>query len=242
VKSQHILKATAVFIVLSLIFCIFHFQNNKITPVFLPYVFPCKTLIIDAGHGGEDGGAVSANGTVESRINLDIALRLNALAGLCGMNSFLLRDSDISLHDVGCETIRQKKVSDLHNRVKMIEETNDAVLISIHQNIFQNSKYRGAQVFIGKNQTSPVFAQIMQDTISQLDPSNKRVPAPIPKSVYLMNHISCPAILVECGFLSNPEEEALLQTSNYQTKLAMAMTSSYIKYCNQNTEEGEFPK
>lgn len=206
-----------------------------------PARIPEATLVIDAGHGGEDGGAVSPSGVVESHINLAVALRLKAMTDLCGVESVLLRDSDVSLHDANCETLRQKKVSDLHNRVAMIEETPNAVLISIHQNTFQSQKYHGAQVFFGLNGDSLALAEVAQDRLrTGLDPENGRVPTQIPSSVYLMNHITCPAILVECGFLSNPTEEALLQTQEYQTKLAVALTSAYLKY-QQTAKEGKTP-
>ena len=206
-----------------------------------PARIPEATLVIDAGHGGEDGGAVSPSGVVESHINLAVALRLKAMADLCGVESILLRDSDVSLHDANCETLRQKKVSDLHNRVAMIEETPNAVLISIHQNTFQSQKYHGAQVFFGLNGDSLALAEVAQDRLrTGLDPENGRVPTQIPSSVYLMNHITCPAILVECGFLSNPTEEALLQTQEYQTKLAVALTSAYLNY-QQTAKEGKTP-
>jgi len=201
------------------------------TPVFLPARMPDTVLIIDAGHGGEDGGAVGTNGTIESHINLAVALRLSQLMDLYGAHSVLLRDSDISLHDTSCETLREKKVSDLHNRVSTIENTQNAILISIHQNTFQNPKYHGAQVFFREDEESVALAQTVQEQLkTALDPSNERVPTRIPNSVYLMNHITCPAILVECGFLSNPAEEQLLNSDAYQTKLALTLASAYFTY------------
>lgn len=206
--------------------------------VFSPVRMPQLTLVIDAGHGGEDGGAVSGSGVIESHINLAIALRVKGLMDFCGVRSFLLRETDISLHDSGAETLRQKKVSDLHNRVAAIESTENALLLSIHQNTFTSAKYHGAQVFFGLHPDSLPLAQAVQEAIrTSLDPENSRVPTKIPSSVYLMNHITCPAILVECGFLSNPEEELLLQTPEYQTKLATVLTAGLLAY--QQTTEGE---
>lgn len=198
-----------------------------------------EIVVIDAGHGGEDGGAVSISGAIESQLNLTIAQRLDAMLGLYGVNTLLLRNSDISLHSSDAQTIREKKVSDLHNRVNTIESLKDPVVISIHQNTFSNSKYRGAQVFYANGDLSLPFAQITQDVLRQtLDPENDRKPTAVPDTVYLMNHISCRAILVECGFLSNPEEDILLQSSDYQTKLAMSLTGAYKKY-NILLQEGE---
>lgn len=216
-------------------------RHSRGVPTFLPDRVPNATLVIDAGHGGEDGGAVSPSGIVESHINLTVAQRLKALMDLFGLKSVLLRESDISLHDPGCETLRQKKVSDLHNRVKIIEEMPDSILISIHQNTFQSKRYHGAQVFFGLNEDSLSFAQAAQDCLrAGLDRGNSRVPAQAPSSVYLMNHITCPAILVECGFLSNPAEEQLLQTSEYQTRIALSLACAYLNY-QQIKREGEIP-
>lgn len=196
------------------------------------------TLIIDAGHGGEDGGAVSSAGTVESGINLAIALRLDAIMGLYGVDTLLTRTEDISLHDPGCTTLREKKVSDIHNRVAIIEGTPNATVISIHQNTYPSPQYSGAQVFYASSEDSQAFAAMTQENLRlAVDPENDRQAAAIPESVYLMNHISCRAILVECGFLSNPAEDALLVLPSYQTKLATALAVSYLQF--QNQREGE---
>ena len=214
------------------------YQHNHAFPSFAPQRIPDVTLIIDPGHGGEDGGAVSPGGTVESHINLQISLRLAALLDIYGIPYNLLRDSDRSLHSDSCKTLREKKVSDLRNRVSAIESTPNAIVMSIHQNIFSNSRYHGAHVFFSAHPESLSFAQTVQSTLKQaLDPENNRIPAQIPDSVYLMKHITCPAVLVECGFLSNPEEEALLKTVEHQTKLAITLVSSYIQYQDTAKEE-----
>ena len=162
-----------------------------------------QTLVLDAGHGGEDGGAVSHSGVPESGINLAIVQKQEQLLGLYGEAPLLLRSEDISLHDDSAQTLREKKVSDLHNRVARIEETEHAVLLSVHQNTFPDGKYHGAQVFYSNGELSQPLAQLTQETLrAALDPGNTREAKPIPDSVYLMNHITCPAILVECGFLS----------------------------------------
>lgn len=231
------MKKTICMILAALVLLGLWHWDNRGAPAFIPARIPEATLIIDAGHGGEDGGAVSSSGTIESHINLAVALRVGALMDLYGIDHILLRDSDRSLHDDSCDTLREKKVSDLHNRVNTIESTPNAVLMSIHQNIFSNSKYHGAQVFYATHEDSLPFAQIVQSTLrTAVDSDNTRVPTAIASSVYLMNHITCPAILVECGFLSNPAEEALLTTTGYQTKLALALTSAYITY-QESTEE-----
>ena len=177
-----------------------------------------QTLVLDAGHGGEDGGAVSLSGVPESGINLAIVQKLDQLLGLYGEAPLLLRSEDISLHDDSAQTLREKKVSDLHNRVARIEETEHAVLLSVHQNTFPDGKYHGAQVFYSNGELSQPLAQLTQETLrAALDPGNTREAA----------------ILVECGFLSNAEEDLLLQSGAYQTKLASALAASWLQWLDE---------
>ena len=201
------------------------------TSAFSPAGGSGHTLVLDAGHGGEDGGAVSLTGVPESGINLAIVLKLDQILGLYGQAPVVLRTSDISLHDESAGTLREKKVSDLHNRVSAIESVENAALLSVHQNTFTNQKYHGAQVFFAPTDGSEALAVHVQEGLrTALDPENARQAKPIPDTVYLMNHISCPGILIECGFLSNPEEEALLRSDGYQTKLAAAMAGAWLQY------------
>lgn len=199
-------------------------------PTALPScVSPVRTLVLDAGHGGEDGGAVSLTGVPESRINLAIALKLDDMLGLYGAPHTLLRREDISLHDPEADTLRKKKVSDLKNRVAAIEGTEGAALLSIHQNSYPDSRYHGAQVFYAPTDGSQELARHIQTAIrAALQPENSRECKQIPDTVYLMNHISCPAVLVECGFLTNGEEEALLRDDAYQRKLAAVLASAWL--------------
>lgn len=188
-----------------------------------------RTLILDAGHGGEDGGASTAAGEKESGINLAIVRKAQSLMVFLGVEPRLTRDSDISLHNGGAETIRQKKVSDLKNRVAMVESTPDAVLISVHQNHFTDPRYRGAQVFFNDGELNQLWGEQTQETLRQvLNPDNDRKAKPIPEGIYLFDHVSCPALLVECGFLSNGEDAALLCTDAYQRKVAMALAGAYF--------------
>lgn len=196
-----------------------------------PSKYQGQTLIIDAGHGGEDGGAVSVTGTTESNLNLEIALKADQMCGFFGIQSCMMRNTDASLKDPKAETLAEMKRTDLKNRVKQIEERPDGVLISIHQNYFSSSKNRGAQVFFAPTQESEQWAAYTQQLLKQnLCPENHREHKQIPKSIYLMNHISRPAILIECGFISNPQEAALLEDDVYQAKIAATMLSSYMTY------------
>ena len=186
-------------------------------------------LILDAGHGGEDGGASSASGHKESDINLSIVLKLESLFAFLGTDTVLTRSEDISIHDSGCNTLREKKVSDLKNRVSLIQNTPNPMLISVHQNTFTDSRYQGAQVFYDVGDLSSQWGAYTQELIrTVLDPANKRKAALIPEHVYLFSHINCPAILVECGFLSNGEEASLLLTDVYQRKIAMTLAGAYL--------------
>lgn len=198
-----------------------------------------QTLVIDPGHGGEDGGAVSISGQQESQINLAIALELDQLMGFYGVHTVMTRSSDVSIHDAQASTLREKKVSDLHNRVDRINQVENATVISIHQNASPNTSFQGIQVFYGGDETlSRPLAQKVQETmIWALSPEKKRSVQRVDASVYLMNHIACRAILVECGFLSNPEEDRLLQEPAYQRKLAMVLASSYLT--SGSAQEGE---
>lgn len=187
------------------------------------------TLILDAGHGGEDGGASTAAGDKESDINLAIAQKARALMTFLGVEPLLSRETDISLHSSGAETIRQKKVSDLKNRVALIEDTPNAMLLSIHQNYFTDPRYNGSQVFFNSDDISRQWGEAAQEVLRQvLSPDNDRKAKPMPDGIYLFDHVSCPAILVECGFLSNGEEAALLLTDTYQRKVAMALAGAYL--------------
>lgn len=205
------------------------FFRPKTVPVFTPSGLSGKTLVIDAGHGGEDGGAVSVSGASESVINLAVAHRLDAIMGLYGIPAVMVRTQDVSLGDPKAGSVRARKVSDLHNRTRLVNGVSGAVLVSIHQNSFTDPKYDGAQVFYAPTGGSQPFAEYTQELLrSCLSPENNRQAKPIPSSVYLMNHIDCKGILVECGFLTNPVEDQLLQSQDYQLKLALTLAGSCL--------------
>ena len=190
-------------------------------------------VVIDAGHGGEDGGAISVTGARESMLNLEISQRLNDLLHFLGVHTQMIRTEDISVYTEG-DTIAQKKVSDIHNRVKAVEQTPNALLVSIHQNQFSESQYRGAQVFYA--QGSQELAELLQsDLAAQVDPRNHRQ-CKQAQGIYLLEHISCPAVLIECGFLSNPAEEALLRDASYQKKLVSAIACTLASYLEETHE------
>ena len=146
-----------------------------------------------------------------------------------GVDPILLREEDISLHNSSANTLREKKRSDLENRVSAIEEVEGGTLLSIHQNTYPSSRYHGTHVFYAPTQGSQDLAEHFQNSIkAALQADNERVAKQIPDTVYIMNHITCPAILIECGFLTNPEEEALLRDENYQRKLAAVVAGAWL--------------
>lgn len=185
-------------------------------------------LVLDPGHGGEDGGAVAADGTVESGINLAIAHRLEQTARLLGIRCVMTRREDISIHDQSAQTLRQKKASDLKNRVALCNATENAVLLSIHQNSLpQSPRVHGAQVFYNGQPGSEALAQAIQKALNDtVNGDSPRSPKLLNTGVYLMEHTRCPGVLVECGFLSNPGETGQLRDPAHQTKLALVILSA----------------
>ena len=188
------------------------------------------SFVIDPGHGGEDGGAVSPGGVKESDINLAVALRVSELLRFAGQPTVMTRSADVSL-DTEADTIRARKASDIRRRVELVNGTPGAVLLSIHQNSLPSSAVtHGAQVFWNAGEGAEALAGVVQDSLNGLiNLGNEKNSRKIPDTIYLMNHVTAPAILVECGFLSNREETALLQTPSYQTKLAAAITAGTLR-------------
>ena len=191
-------------------------------------------IIVDAGHGGFDGGASTDDGVSEKGINLDIALYLKEYLNLFGFNVVMTRETDTSTESEGLTTIRSKKSSDLHNRMSLMEKTDNAIFVSIHQNHFSSSKYKGAQVFYSpqfSEQSSLLAESIQESIVYYLQKDNKRQIKPCGTSVYLIYKAVKPAVLVECGFLSNPDDSENLQNEIYQRKMALCIAIGILNYC-----------
>ena len=182
------------------------------------------TVVIDPGHGGEDGGA-SANNVLEKDINLKISLKLKDMLNTAGINVVMTRDSDKSIYDSSADTTRQKKVSDLKNRVSIINGSKNNILVSIHQNKFEQSKYSGTQIFYSKNnpQSELLAEDIRRSVTGLIQPENKRELKAASESIYILNKATVPAVIVECGFLSNENEAKLLSDNEYQQKMAFSI-------------------
>lgn len=192
-------------------------------------------ILIDAGHGGEDGGA-GENGVQEKDVNLSVALQLRDLLELSGFQTVMTRETDVSIYDDSAATVREKKVSDLRNRLKLIQQYPNCTFLSIHQNQFSESKYHGAQMFYSKNDSrSKLLAEKLQSSfVSLLQPENQREIKEATKDIYLLWNAQVPAVIVECGFLSNPEEAEKLDDASYQKKLAFTIYIGLLQYWQKN--------
>ncbi|MCQ2462855.1 MAG: N-acetylmuramoyl-L-alanine amidase [Clostridia bacterium] len=188
-------------------------------------------VIIDPGHGGMDGGTKAADGTLEKDINLDISLKLNEIMEADGIRTVLTRKDD-NIDYGNSKSVYEKKRYDINSRMKYINENPQSVFISIHQNYFDESKYSGAQVFYsGNNEKSEKLAScIQQSIISRVQPENTRQIKKIGTEIYLLNNAQIPAVMVECGFLSNENEAALLNDNNYRMKIAQAIYEGLKDY------------
>lgn len=190
------------------------------------------TVIVDAGHGGEDGGAVAPDGTVEKDINLDIAIKLQKVLQLYGFNVIMTRTEDKMTYNGSYDTQREKKVSDIHNRFKIIEEHPEAIFVSVHQNNFYDSSQNGTQVFYSKNNLkSKLLADEIQKTfVDNIQPDNRRQTKKSGTEIYLLYHSQIPSVLVECGFLSNYNDLNQLKNEDYRMRVAILIADGILKY------------
>lgn len=211
--------------------CVIWAGQRAAVSVFAAGDGPSVTVVVDPGHGGEDGGAVSAGGVEESQINLAVSLQVNDLLRLMGQRTILTRSEDVSTCDEGLDTVRQRKASDLKNRVALVNATPNAVLLSIHQNSLPSSPVtHGAQVFWNRQEGAEALALLVQDSLNgTVNAGNEKNAKQIPPTIYLMKNITAPGVIVECGFLSNAEETALLQEPSYQLKLAAAIAAGCLR-------------
>ncbi|WP_115642499.1 N-acetylmuramoyl-L-alanine amidase CwlD [Clostridium putrefaciens] len=190
-----------------------------------------KIILIDPGHGGIDGGAVSKSGVLEKDINLSISKMLKESLEKEGYEVHITREEDKGLHeDKG--TIREKKNQDLNNRCLMKDKIKCDMFLSIHLNMFPQIKYSGAQVWYSDYEKSKDFAKILQDTLrEELNPSNNRKEKSAGDTYKILRDgYKAPCVIIECGFLSNIEEEAKLKTVEYQDSIAKAITKAVNKY------------
>lgn len=204
-------------------------EENIVPTVSLPV--SGKTIVVDAGHGVPDEGAESSNGTSEAETNLKIALKLQELLEQSGCTVILTRSDENAIYDIDSKTLRQKKISDIHNRVKIGNESQADVFVSIHLNKIPQQQYDGWQTFYNaKSEEGRKLAISIQDAIGKaVQTENNRVAKSI-DNIYIIKHVEIPTTIVECGFLSNPEEEKKLLENSYQDKLAWGIYNGIINY------------
>lgn len=213
--------------------CAFTFQTAKVENTIPTVSLPVsnKVVVIDAGHGIPDEGAQSSNGTTEAQTNLKIALKLQNLLEQSGAIVILTRSDENAIYDLDSKTLKQKKISDIHNRVKIGNESSADIFVSIHLNKIPQEQYWGWQCFYKDgNEQSIKLAKSLQENLNEaIKKENKRVAMKL-DNVYIMKHVEIPISIVECGFLSNEEEEKLLLDDTYQDKLAWGIYNGIIDY------------
>lgn len=188
------------------------------------------TVVLDAGHGGADGGATGRSGTSEKKLNLEIAAKAEVFLRFFGIPVVMTRTDDRSLHSPQAQTLREQKAEDLRKRCEIVQTTPYALYVAVHQNFHTDTVSRGAQVFYAAdNDGGRRLAEAMQANLrSALPQAGTRDAAVLPNANYIMQHLSCPAVILECGFLSHPEEEMLLCSPQYQTKLAFCVAATIL--------------
>ena len=221
-------KNTIVFTIVSL--CIFMFLIALLTFT-IPKAYNSELdplVIIDPGHGGEDGGAVGKSGVVEKDINLKISLALRDILHLMGYDTIMTREKDKAIYDEEAIKLRQKKRSDLKNRLSIIHKNSgdNSIFISIHQNKFPNEKYSGTQIFYSSNnpESEELALKIRENIVSKLQKNNEREIKESKSGIFLLKKSNIPSVVVECGFLSNAEEEKKLNDNVYQKQLALCIS------------------
>ena len=233
---DHLLNIICVIISLTLIF-VYSANIKKIyfSPTDVSFTEQnanSPVIVIDAGHGGEDGGAIGANGVYEKDINLSIAFDLYYLLKASGHSVVMTRDKDILLYDKTIDYKGRKKALDMAKRLEITQSFSAPIFISIHQNSFPQEKYCGLQVYYSSNNTESVALaeRIQKDAKDLLQSNNNRKAKSSNGNIYLLEKLTSPAILIECGFLSNPVECSLLSTESYQKEIASVIYTSVFNY------------
>lgn len=229
------LLSTALLLALALLFGAITPQEQMKSDAGITSAAPTyTTVILDAGHGGEDGGASSASGLLEKGINLDISMKLRDMLRANGIEVIMTREDDRLLYDPNSNYQGQKKKQDLAARLALTEQTEGGILVSIHMNYYPDSRYSGLQVWYSAGNTdSLLLADTIQSRARQLlQPENKRQTKAATSSIFLLHKAKCPAVLVECGFLSNEEEAARLASEEYRQKVAFVLFSAITEFLN----------
>lgn len=229
IQKKRVLFIMVVLVISIVKFSLFYNREATIETVSLPV--SGKTIVLDAGHGFPDQGAESASGVTEANLNLEITKKVQLLLEQSGCNVILTRSDENGIYDVGSNTLREKKVSDIKNRVKIGNESSADAFISIHLNKIPQSQYYGWQTFFkSNNEKSEQLAKSIQEELnSSIQKENKREALKI-TGKYIIEHVEIPITIVECGFLSNPEEEQLLKQDEYQNRIAWGIYNGIMDY------------
>lgn len=227
-KKRMILIILSVFVSV-LTFALVKDKKEIVPTVSLPV--SGKTIVIDAGHGKPDEGAQSSNGTTEAETNLKIALKLQNLLEQSGTTVILTRSDENAIYDIDAKTLKQKKISDIHNRVKIGNESSADLFVSIHLNKIPQQQYDGWQTFYkaGSNEGKKLAESIQNNLNDAIQKENNRIAKTI-DNIYIIKHVEIPITIVECGFLSNPTEEKKLLEDDYQNRLAWGIYNGIIDY------------
>ena len=219
----------AVFMVIAIALSSKEENNNYIDTVSIPV--SGKVVVVDAGHGVPDEGAEVGDGTTEAQTNLKIALKLQNLLEQSGCVVILTRSDENGIYDLDSKTLKQKKISDIRNRVKIGNESSADIFVSIHLNKIPEEKYYGWQTFYNKNskEGQKLAKQIQANINEAIQKENKRIASKI-ENIYIINNVEIPTTIVECGFLSNSQEKELLLTDDYQNRLAWGIYNGIIDY------------
>lgn len=211
------------------------FDEVEAVPVLAEEHINKPVIVIDPGHGGEDGGA-AANGLLEKDINLSIALKLRDMLKAAGYETVMTREEDVSIYNTSSSTTREKKNSDLKNRTEIMNSDKNNILVSIHQNKFEQEKYSGTQMFYSVNDpgSEKLAEELRKSVTGLLQPENKRELKPASDSIYILKQAQVPAVIAECGFLSNAHEASKLSDEAYQQKMAFALCCGIMSYVSNN--------
>lgn len=194
-------------------------------------------IVLDAGHGGLDSGAVGKSGLLEKDVNLSVVKHLREMLEMSGFQVVVTRDEDISIYDAGVEGIRNQKLSDMDNRLEIVQSYPDSIFLCIHQNNYTDPAYFGGQMFYNENNPdNRTLAQIMQNRFAALQDGNDREIKLSGSELFLLKDNKNPSLMIECGFLSNPEEEALLATTEYQQKIAFSIYCGVLEFIDATSE------
>ena len=234
--NKRSMKITAAMLGCMALLAVFARVSDNVVPA-SAQVDERPVIVLDAGHGGLDSGAVGKSGVLEKDVNLSIVKHLREMLELSGFNVVVTRDEDISIYDAGVEGIRNQKLSDMDNRLKIVQSYPDSIFLCIHQNNYTDPQYFGGQMFYNNNNpNNRTLAQIMQNRFAVLQEGNDREIKLSGDELFLLKSNKHPSLMIECGFLSNPEEEARLATTEYQQQVAFSIYCGVLEYIDATTE------